>query len=81
MLELVVIFLVAVIVSVTAIWLYRKLTSWQGFEGGLIGRNQPAPRMKVGFQQGFVSLKRKPKRKVSSNRPLKQGAGKTPWGW
>ncbi len=82
MLALVMIFLVTLIVSVTIIWLYRKISGWDGFSEALVGRPQPAVRMKIGTQQGFISLQKKtdkkPKTVMLRGRRI---AVKTPWGW
>ena len=82
MLELVVIFLVTLLISITTIWLYRKLSGWHGFEDKVVGRHKPNPRMKVGLQQGFVSLMTKPTSKAKTVRlPRQSGGHKAPWGW
>jgi hypothetical protein len=82
MLALVAIFLVTFIVSASAIWVYRKLSVWNGFTETLVGRPQSRTRMKIGAQQGFISLV--PKRgKKAKNVKLRSPKGKikTPWGW
>ena len=82
MLALVAIFLVTIIVSATAIWAYRKLSVWHGFTGTFVGRPQSRTRMKIGAQQGFISVLTK-RRKKSKNVILRSPTGKirTPWGW
>jgi hypothetical protein len=82
MLTLVAIFLVTIIVSATAVWVYRKLSTWHGFTETLVGRPQSRTRMKIGAQQGFISLVPK-RRKKSKNVILRSPKGKikTPWGW
>ncbi len=54
MLALAAIFLITIIVSVTAVWLYRKISGWQGFNRALVGRPQLTDRTKIGLQQGFT---------------------------
>jgi hypothetical protein len=82
MLTLASIFLVTLMISVTVIWVYRKISGWDGFSGALVGRPQPAKRMKIGTQQGFISLQRKsnkrPKSVMLRGRKI---VVKTPWGW
>jgi len=78
MLELVSIFLVTILVSASAVWVYRRLSLWQSF----VGRPQSTTRMKVGAQQGFISPGSK-RGKKSRNTVLRSPKGKikTPWGW
>ena len=82
MLTLVSIFLVTIIVSAIAILAYRKLSGWSGFAETLVGRPQSTVRMKIGTQQGFISLapKRGQKSKNVKLRNSKRNI-KTPWGW
>ena len=82
MLALTSMFLVTIIVSASSVWLYRKLSVWHGSTGTLVGRPQSTTRMKIGAQQGFISLV--PERgKRSRNIKLRSPKGKvkTPWGW
>ena len=82
MLALVAIFLVTLMISVTTIWLYRKVSGWYGFSKTLVSRPQPVMRMKIGAQQGFVSLERKSNRKAKTVMLRgRRRAVKTPWGW
>jgi hypothetical protein len=82
MLALASMFLVTIIVSASAIWLYRKLSVGHGFTKTLVGRPQSTTRMKIGAQQGFISLVPK-RREKSKNVILRSPKGKvkTPWGW
>ena len=82
MLALVAIFLVTIIVSATAIWAYRKLSERHGSTETFVGRPQSRTRVKIGAQQGFISLLTK-RRKKSKNVMLRSPVGKikTPWGW
>jgi hypothetical protein len=82
MLALALMFLVTIIVSASAIWLYRKLSVWQGSTEAVVGRLQSTTRMKTGAQQRFTSLV--PERgKRSRNTKLRSPKGefKNPWGW
>ena len=82
MLALVAIFLVTLIISATIIWLYRRISTWHGFTDTLVGRPQATMRMKIGAQQGFISLQRKTERKAKAVRLRRhRGDIKTPWGW
>jgi hypothetical protein len=82
MLALASMFLVTFIVSASAIWLYRKLSVGHGFTETLVGRPQSTTRMKIGAQQGFISLV--PERRGKSKNVIlrsPKGKIKTPWGW
>ena len=82
MLALATIFLVTLMISTAAIWLYRRVAAWHGFSDTLVGRPQPAMRMKIRAQQGFISLERKSNRNAKAVRLRGRGrAVKTPWGW
>jgi len=82
MLAIATIFLVTFVTSVTAIWVYRKISGWSGFSASLVGRPRASARMKIGAQHGFISLY------ARNNKGVKQvklrGSRKnikTPWGW
>lgn len=82
MLALVFIFLVTVIMSATAVWIYRKVSGWHGLTQTVMGRPQSSRRMKIGAQQGFISLA--PKRgDISRNIKLRNSNRNidAPWGW
>jgi len=82
MLALVAIFLFTLAVSAMAVWLYRRLSGWHGFSYTLVGRPRTSTRMKIGLQQGFISLvpsQEKRTRYVRLRTPM--GGIKTPWGW
>jgi hypothetical protein len=82
MLALVSIFLVTLLISISVIWMYRRVSAWHGFSETLVGRSQPAMRMKMGAQQGFISLERKTNRNAKAVKLRGRGrAVKTPWGW
>lgn len=82
MLALVAIFLVTIIASVTAIWLYRKATNLRGFTANLVGRPKSRGNSRMGLQKGFTSLGATPG-KTKKNTRLRKSTGdiKTPWGW
>ncbi len=84
MLALVVIFLVTLIVSATAIWVYRKLSVWHGhgFTETLVSGPGSTAKMKIGARQGTISLVSK-RRNKSRNTKLRSSKGEnnTPWGW
>ena len=64
MLALGAIFLVTIIVSATVIWAYRKLSVRHGSTETFVGRPQSRARMKIGAQQGFISLLTKRRKKI-----------------
>ena len=81
MLALVAIFLVTLIASATAVWLYRMISGWQGFTTTLVGRPHSTVKMKIGMQQGFVQLAATPRGQAKSVRLHSPKDGfKTPWG-
>jgi hypothetical protein len=82
MLTLVSIFLLTFIASGAAVWLYRKISNWNGFSEMLVDRSLSANHTKMGFQKGFVSLFTQPQEKARKVR-LRAGSGdiKAPWGW
>jgi hypothetical protein len=82
MLAIVAMLLVTLIASATAVWVYRKVSGWHGFTATLVGSPRSTTRMKIGAQQGFISLVSK-RGKKSKNVRLRSPKGKikTPWGW
>lgn len=90
MIELTTIFLLALIVSATVVWLYRKVLGWNGFTSALVGRSHSAAKRKVGLQHGFVQFTAKHKAQMTA-KPRGQtelirhrapkGGYKAPWGW
>ncbi len=80
MLALVTIFLATLLISAVAVWLYRTVSGWKGFNQAVVARRGPVVRMKLRAQQGYISL-------VSSQkaRPVRlrrsTGTIKAPWGW
>jgi len=83
MLALVTIFLTTLLISVVAIWLYRTVAGWKGFNSAVIARRGPAVRMKLRAQQGYISLISAPSRQKAKPVRLRRSTGtiKAPWGW
>ena len=90
MLALVAIFLVSLIGSATAIWMYRTLSGWRGFSKTVVGRPDATVRMNRGLQHGFVQLTAKHKSQVTAKsrgqtrlirHRAPKGGYKAPWGW
>jgi len=82
MLALVTIFLITLAVSATTVWLYRRISGWHGFTESVVGRSRPVSRMKIGLQQGFISMASRPGEQARSVRLRgPRGGIKTPWGW
>lgn len=82
MLALVAIFLVTMIVSATAIWVYRKLSVFYGFTNALVSRPESTATMEICAQHGSITLVPR-RRKIQENTKLRRSKGKndTPWGW
>ena len=90
MLALIAIFLVTLIASATAIWMYHKISGWHGFSKTVVGRPEAAVRMNRGLQYGFVQLTAKHKAQMTAKtrgqtklvrRRTPKGGYKAPWGW
>jgi hypothetical protein len=81
MLELVTIFLATFLISTFAVWLYRKLTNWQGFNQPIVGRRSTTIRMQLKAQQGYISLFPASKSAKRINLHSSIAMLKTPWGW
>ena len=83
MLALVTIFLATLLISVVAIWLYRTVTGWKGFNQAVVARRGPAVRMKLRAQQGYISLISAPSLQKAKPVRLRISTGtiKAPWGW
>ena len=82
MLALAAIFLLTLLLSATAVWLYRRISGWHGFNATLVSRPRQVKRMKIGLQQGFISIASRSGSKAQ-NFKLRgpRGGIKTPWGW
>lgn len=83
MLALVTIFLTTLLISVVAIWLYRTVSGWKGFNRAVVARRGPVVRMKLRAQQGYISLISAPSRQETKPIRLRRSTGtiKAPWGW
>lgn len=90
MLALGAIFLVTLIASAIAVWVYRKISGWHGFTTTVVGRPRSAAKKKIGLQHGFVQLTAKHKGQATAKsrgqtRLIRQraprGGYKAPWGW
>lgn len=82
MLALVAIFLFTLAVSAAAVWLYRRISGWHGFTETVVGRPRSTARMKIGLQQGFISMVSNNGGRAKNVRlRTPRGGIKTPWGW
>ncbi|MFC1701830.1 hypothetical protein ACFL1J_03685 [Pseudomonadota bacterium] len=83
MLALVTIFLVTLLASAMAVWVYRKISGWEGLGDISVARTpQRGGKRKMGLQQGFVSLVSAPKEQARNKRLRSPNGGiKAPWGW
>ena len=82
MLELVTLFVATLIISTTAIWLYRLVSGWQGFSKATVADSGKKTKRRFTARQSFVAL-------TTSTRgsarfvtlPKSSGGIKAPWGW
>ena len=83
MLALVTIFLATLLISTVAIWLYRTVSGWKGFNQAVVARRGPVVRMKLRAQQGYISLIASPSKQKARPVRLRRSTGtiKAPWGW
>ena len=83
MLALITIFLATLLISSVAIWAYRMLSGWQGFNQSVVGRQRTTVRMKLKPQQGFISLMGTLRQQKAKSVRLRNSSGtiKAPWGW
>jgi len=82
MLALVAIFLFTVAVSAAAVWLYRRISGWHGFTATVVGGPRTTTRMKIGLQQGFISMVPNNGGRARNVRlQTPSGGFKKPWGW
>jgi len=86
MLALVTIFITTFLVAVAAVWLYRLVFGWKGFDHTLNGRPRMTIKMKLNAQQGYITLV--PSSRKTSQKPVRlmtlytgRGGLKAPWGW
>ena len=89
MLALVSLFLVALLASTFAVWLYRRIPEMQGLISELFNRSDSATKSRSGLQQ-FMSSVSTPGSNTSNLRGGKarsvklrssRGEVKVPWGW
>ena len=91
MLTLVSLFLATFLVAALVIWLYRMFFGVQNYDSKAISKKRSRSSMKLGAQQGYVSLARKSQKgsrsangaKVKAKPGLRvaSGGNKVPWGW
>jgi len=86
MLALVIIFLATLLIAAIAVWFYRLIFSWTGVNYRLVGRPRTTMMMKLGAQQGYITLALKTNK--ASQTPARvvklrtvRGGVKAPWGW
>jgi len=89
-------FLAAFVVAALVIWLHRMFFGVQNYEGKTVLKKRSGGSMKLGAQQGYISLGRKSEKasrktqsKPAKAKPVKaklgsrvaSGGNKVPWGW
>jgi len=82
MLALVSIFLTTLLIATTAVWIYRTISGWHGFNEAVFGRSGTTMQMTISAQQGFITLNPAPRdrvRRIKLRSP--KGGLKAPWGW
>jgi len=97
MLGLLTIFLATLLISMAAIWLYRSVSGFKGFNTTVVARRRNTTKMKLSPQQGFITMLT-PQRSRAKTKPVKStrsrpgraaptrlrkvtGEIKAPWGW
>ena len=82
MLVFVTLFLISLLISATAIWLYRMVSNLRDSKYQRATRPGTKPRVMLKAQQGLVSLIT-PTLKNKKHRALRSPKGgiKAPWGW
>jgi hypothetical protein len=82
MLFLVTLFLVSLLISMAAIWLYRSVSDWQISEKNVVGRRNKTMGKKLKTQLGFISPPSASRKKAQIGRCRNpKGGTKAPWGW
>jgi hypothetical protein len=82
MLILVTFFLISLIVSTIAIWLYRFISNWEGFNQLTVGNSAKNTKRRFGTQQGCIRATSSTRGRAKSMvLPASGGSIKTPWGW
>jgi len=82
MLALVTFFLIALVFSTIAIWLYRLISSWKGFDRITVGASAIHKKGWLKAQPGFSSTASSTRDKAKSVALNNAGGSiKVPWGW
>ena len=82
MLILVTFFLISLVVSTIAIWLYRFISNWEGFNQLTVGKSAKNTRRLYRPQHGFNPATASARRRAKSMvLPAGGDSIKTPWGW
>jgi len=82
MLVLVTFFLIALLVSSTAVWLYRFTSNWKGFNQITVGNSRTTTKGWLKAQQSFSSSASSTRGNVKyMTLPNSKGGIKAPWGW
>ena len=86
MLELAAIFIATLSISALTIQLYRLIFGWHGYSYTLIGRPRTTIMMKIGAQQGYLTLS--PQAQMGSGEKIRfvsldtgRRGLRSPWGW
>ena len=80
MLALVILFVVSLIVSAAAVWLYRLLFNWQGHYQIPVANSETTTKKLLKVQQNSNSLTSS-FRENTKRSPNSNVRTKTPWGW
>jgi hypothetical protein len=82
MLILVTFFLISLVVSTIAIWLYRFISNWEGFNQLTVSNSAKNTRRWHRAQRGFDPAASTTRRRAKSMALTAGGDSiKTPWGW
>ena len=82
MLELITIFLTTLIVSATAVWLYRRIPNKHGFKQITAGNSETTMKRWPKVQQSFNPSTSLSQARVKFTKlPKSKGHIKVPWGW
>jgi hypothetical protein len=75
-------FLVAILISAFAIWMWRLVFNLDGLKRSLVAKTGTAARTRLNTQQGFMSLSRSFRQSAKyKTRRNSKGGIKAPWGW
>ncbi len=82
MLVLVSVFLLTLLASIIAVWMFRLLLSWYSHVQSQVNTPRPTSWLKLVNQQGLVSFLSAPKERVKVTKLRRSTANiKSPWGW